>query len=173
MTVTRPLTGEPLPLDLLDTVWMEDGAPRDFFDTPGALRHWLGEHGFPTDAPEAALKEHLIEAREAIRAVASGAEGAEAWLNAVLAHGSRRPRLTDGRPGLDDAVDDPAWLPGWRCAVAFLDLLEHRPDRIRKCANPKCVLWYLDTTRNGSRRWHSMETCGNRAKAERYQRRHS
>jgi predicted RNA-binding Zn ribbon-like protein len=173
MTVTRPLTGEPLPLDLLDTVWMESGAPRDAFDTDGALQDWLEEHEFPADVPEVELKARLVEAREAIRAVASKAEGAEDRLNAVLAHGTRRPRLVDGNPKLVDEVDDPAWLPGWRCAVEFLELLERKPDRIRKCANPNCILWYLDTTRNGSRRWHSMETCGNRAKAERYQRRHA
>jgi predicted RNA-binding Zn ribbon-like protein len=173
MTVTRPLTGEPLPLDLLDTVWMENGAPRDLFDTPGALRQWLQEHEFPAEAPDAELKARLIESREAIRAMAFKEDGAEARLNAVLTHGTRNPRLVDGEPKLVDEVDDPAWLPGWRCAVAFLDLLERKPDRIRKCANHACILWYLDTTRNGSRRWHSMETCGNRAKAERYQRRHS
>lgn len=173
MTVTRPLTGEPLPLDLLNTTWMSGGAPFDMLETPGALQDWLAEHDFPLDAPEPEIKPHLIEAREAIRAVVAKTEGAEAKLNAVLAHGVRRPRLLEGAPTLTDEIDDPARLPGWRAAVALLDLLESRPDRIRKCANPNCILWYLDTTRNGSRRWHSMETCGNRAKAKRFQDRHA
>lgn len=173
MTVTRPLTGEPLPLDLLDTVWMENGAPRDLFDTPGALEDWLSEHELDADAPGTDLRSRLIEAREAIRAVAYKQEDGETRLNAVLAHGSIRPRLVDGEPVRVEVIDDPAWRAGWRCAAAFTDLLETRHDRIRKCANPDCILWYLDTTRNGSRRWHSMETCGNRAKAKRFQERHA
>lgn len=173
MAITRPLTGEPLPLDLLDTVWMSNGAPFDMFEVPGALGDWLKGHDLPADATEAELREHLTEARESIRAVLQQHEDGEARLNAVLAHGERRPQLIDGRPKLVDSVDDPARFPGWRCAVEFLDLLECKPDRIRKCANHECILWYLDTTRNGSRRWHSMETCGNRAKAKRFQDRHA
>ncbi|MFG3341780.1 CGNR zinc finger domain-containing protein [Glycomyces sp. NPDC048151] len=173
MAITRPLTGEPLPLDLLNTTWMEQGARRDMFDTPGALGDWLAAHDLPQDAPDAETTAFLVEAREAIRAVVSGAEGAEAAINAVLAHGVRRLRLVDGRPTITYEVDDPARFPGWRAAATLLDLLDTRPDRIRKCANPNCILWYLDTTRNGSRRWHSMETCGNRAKAKRFQDRHA
>jgi predicted RNA-binding Zn ribbon-like protein len=30
------------------------------------------------------------------------------------------------------------------------------------------VLWFYDTTRNGTRRWCSMAICGNRAKAHRH-----
>ncbi|MCC3763678.1 CGNR zinc finger domain-containing protein [Glycomyces sp. TRM65418] len=44
---------------------------------------------------------------------------------------------------------------------------------MRQCADPKCVLWHFDATGNGSRRRHSMATCGDRAKAERCQRRRS
>ncbi|MEU5156536.1 CGNR zinc finger domain-containing protein [Glycomyces sp. NPDC021274] len=173
MTVTRPLMGEPLPLDLLDTVWMENGSLRDVFDTPGALEGWLAEHEFSVDAPAREVREHLTEARESIRAFLAKEDDGEARLNAVLAHGTRNPRLVDGRPAIEDSVDGPAHLPGWKCAVELLDLLERKGDRIRKCANHECVLWYLDTTRNGSRRWHSMETCGNRAKAKRFQDRHA
>jgi predicted RNA-binding Zn ribbon-like protein len=36
---------------------------------------------------------------------------------------------------------------------------------IRKCEDPKCILWFYDTSKNHSRRWCSMELCGNRAKA--------
>ena len=33
---------------------------------------------------------------------------------------------------------------------------------------PACVLWFYDTTRNGTRRWCFMAICGNRAKAHRH-----
>lgn len=38
------------------------------------------------------------------------------------------------------------------------------PAVIRKCENPKCVLWFRDTTKRGHRRWCSAAACGNRAK---------
>lgn len=43
--------------------------------------------------------------------------------------------------------------------------------RVRRCANPRCTRVFLDTTRNGARRWCDMTTCGNRAKAERFRKR--
>ena len=47
--------------------------------------------------------------------------------------------------------------------------------RIGQCADDRgCRYLFLDTSRNGSRRWCSMEACGNRAKARRhYSRRQS
>lgn len=38
----------------------------------------------------------------------------------------------------------------------------------RKCNNPTCVLHFHDTTKNHTRRWCNMETCGNRIKAATY-----
>jgi predicted RNA-binding Zn ribbon-like protein len=45
-------------------------------------------------------------------------------------------------------------------------------DRIRICADPSCGWLFLDSSRNRSRRWCSMEGCGNRAKARRFYQRH-
>lgn len=39
---------------------------------------------------------------------------------------------------------------------------------LKKCENPQCIRHYLDTSRNQTRRWCSMERCGNRAKAHAY-----
>jgi len=36
--------------------------------------------------------------------------------------------------------------------------------RLKPCANPNCILWFLDTSKNGTRRWCSMQACGNRNK---------
>jgi predicted RNA-binding Zn ribbon-like protein len=43
--------------------------------------------------------------------------------------------------------------------------------RVRRCAHPECVLYFLDGTKNGTRRWCDMRTCGNRANAAAYYRR--
>jgi len=37
--------------------------------------------------------------------------------------------------------------------------------KLKRCANPKCILLFVDTSKSGRRRWCSMEVCGNRSKA--------
>ena len=45
--------------------------------------------------------------------------------------------------------------------------------RLKPCANPLCILWFLDTSKNGTRRWCSMQGCGNRHKVTAHYARHS
>jgi predicted RNA-binding Zn ribbon-like protein len=40
--------------------------------------------------------------------------------------------------------------------------------QVRRCANPDCLYLFIDTSRAGNRRWCSMSSCGNRAKARRH-----
>jgi predicted RNA-binding Zn ribbon-like protein len=47
-------------------------------------------------------------------------------------------------------------------------LVNEELSRIRRCADTHCHRVFLDTTRNGQRRWCDMGTCGNRAKAARH-----
>lgn len=42
---------------------------------------------------------------------------------------------------------------------------------VRKCANPQCVAYFYDMSKNHARRWCSMKICGNRMKVAAYQRR--
>lgn len=66
-------------------------------------------------------------------------------------------------------LDAPLW-PILRSAAELLTADDLQ--RVRECAAPSCTWLFLDRSRNRSRRWCSMETCGNRAKAHRhYQRR--
>jgi predicted RNA-binding Zn ribbon-like protein len=41
-------------------------------------------------------------------------------------------------------------------------------ERVRRCADPRCARVFFDGSRNGTRRWCDMGTCGNRAKAARH-----
>lgn len=41
---------------------------------------------------------------------------------------------------------------------------------LKRCLNPDCVLMFVDNSRSHKRRWCSMETCGNRAKASKHYR---
>ncbi|GAA1501851.1 CGNR zinc finger domain-containing protein [Streptomyces synnematoformans] len=175
--MARPLTGEPLALDLVNTWWIDQGRAVDFFDEPRGVRRWLAEHGLPDGAGDAggtavapdAVREPLTAARDALRAALAGDEQP---LDAILAHGARRPLLRNGTAASEVVVDDPAWLPAWCAAADLVRLYAERPDRIRACADSACVLWFYDVSKNGRRRWCSMEGCGNRAKAARFQDRH-
>jgi predicted RNA-binding Zn ribbon-like protein len=44
------------------------------------------------------------------------------------------------------------------------------PRRLKICSTPECGWLFLDTSKNGSRRWCDMASCGNRSKAQRYPR---
>ena len=47
-------------------------------------------------------------------------------------------------------------------------LTEEPPLRLHACASDTCRWLFLDTSKNRTRRWCDMKTCGNRAKARRY-----
>ncbi|MFC4126698.1 CGNR zinc finger domain-containing protein [Nocardia rhizosphaerae] len=162
----RPHTGEPPALDLLNTRWA-GAAPGDLLTDLDGLRLWLELTGLTGGVP---ADEHTLNAlhtaREAIHTAVTTGDGAA--LNRVLTHGHLRRELTADGPRSVPEVADPAWLPGWLAADNLLQLLAEAPRRIRQCAHPDCVLFFYDTSKNGTRRWHSMATCGNRAKAARH-----
>ncbi len=62
----------------------------------------------------------------------------------------------------------------WPIALSATDLLSSdEVGAIRQCEAEDCDWLFLDNSRNHSRRWCEMKTCGNRAKARRhYQRSH-
>lgn len=50
-------------------------------------------------------------------------------------------------------------------------LAENKLGDLRICESEDCILFFHDTTKNHSRRWCSMESCGNRAKANAFYKR--
>ncbi|WP_230486657.1 CGNR zinc finger domain-containing protein [Nocardioides anomalus] len=52
-------------------------------------------------------------------------------------------------------------------ALADLELLLARAAgvlaRLKVCANPDCGAAFFDASKNSSRRWHDVKTCGNTA----------
>jgi predicted RNA-binding Zn ribbon-like protein len=57
----------------------------------------------------------------------------------------------------------------WQVARSAADLLTSKHlDDVRVCAAEDCEWLFMDTSKNHSRRWCDMKSCGNRAKARRH-----
>src|SRR5689334_15088104 len=63
----RPLTGEPVSLDLLNTRWIHEGVTRDLLTDTEGLAVWLAGNGLDFPADDTVLR-HTLEARDALRA---------------------------------------------------------------------------------------------------------
>lgn len=167
----RPLVGEPLSLDLLNTRWIADGVRQDLLATPEGLTVWLAANGLDDrfDADEATLR-NAVRARDALSAAVDGPDAAAGItrVNEILGHGRIRATLSAEGPGEEPEFEAPSWGAAWLAARDYLTLLTAAPDRIRPCAHEACILHFFDTSRNGTRRWCSMAACGNRAKASRH-----
>jgi len=118
-----------------------------------------------------------IVVREALfaifSAIAAGAGVARKdFQEAALARGPRRSRLVPTANGcawsgparrftIDEVLAPILWSAG--------DLLVCSGDRrIRCCANDECLWLFIDQSKTNSRRWCDMQSCGNRAKAQRH-----
>ncbi|MET9692618.1 CGNR zinc finger domain-containing protein [Streptomyces sp. NPDC006514] len=171
VTDPRPLTGEPISLDLLNTRWTYDGVRQDLLASSEGLSIWLAsnalDHRFPADA---ATLEAVLLTREALTSAVDNPSSTTSIdrINDVLGHGRIRATLSAEGPGEETEFEDLAWGAAWTAARNYLDLLRTAPDRIRSCAHEACTLRFFDTSRNGTRRWCSMAACGNRAKASRH-----
>jgi len=166
MNDPRALPGEPLALDLVDTEFAPDGTVVDLLATAESARAWAAAAGLAGTLGEAGLGA-LRQARSAVRDALEGRGTAP--LNAVLDKGRVRLSVSDAlAPSRTLKVSEAAWQPAVLAAADLLDLLETAPDRVKHCENPDCMLWFFDTTRNGTRRWCSMAACGNRMKARRH-----
>lgn len=142
------------------------------------LRTWSEAH--PRSAGRALAE--AVEIREAIagifQAVVAGkapAPGPLARLDAACraAAEARTLRARDGGAawvwrGASPEPNRPAWAAALD-AARILTAPENA--RVRQCGDAECGWFFLDTSRNRSRRWCSMEACGNRNKVRRFYRR--
>jgi len=142
------------------------------------LRTWAQEH--PRRAARAL--ESAIELREAgadlLEAQVRGESAPPSALETVeLAYraciGLRSLRETGEGLGWGWREKTPviAWIAG-AVALDIVQLLTSPGrERIRQCADEQCGWFFLDTSRNRSRRWCSMRGCGNRSKVRNFYRR--
>jgi predicted RNA-binding Zn ribbon-like protein len=191
---TLDLLGGRPSLDFANTVdWHASDQPVEYLTSYAALVEW-GQHAgtlkdrqvehlleeagrHPSEADT--IRERAVLLREAIyrifTAISAGlpAEGDDlAVLNAELSRTLACSRIVPSGEGYawdwigeEDALDRMLW-PVVRDAADMLtsgDLA-----RVGQCADDRCGWLFLDISRNHSRRWCSMEDCGNRAKARRH-----
>jgi predicted RNA-binding Zn ribbon-like protein len=187
------LVGGSLCLDLINTVGWR-GRPREKrgerLVSYQELLHWEAHAGVlggselrrlsaearrnPDEA--ARVLAATVELREAVARLLDPASRARrddlALLNSVIERAPARTTLVAVPEGGYRWSDERAPLlqrPLWQLAWDAADLLtSERRERVRSCGDPECGWMFLDVSRGKTRRWCSMEDCGNRAKARRH-----
>jgi predicted RNA-binding Zn ribbon-like protein len=146
------------------------------------LSHWLVAAQLMAE-PMRVRRGVLAEARElreaidsTVEAVVSGARPPAAAVRLIdswLPHAGERPQLSleDRLPALGErqATDSPRRALGTIAldAARMLGLPDQR-ERVRICASETCSARFYDRSPAGARRWCSMRSCGNVAKARRH-----
>jgi predicted RNA-binding Zn ribbon-like protein len=137
------------------------------------LREWSAQH--PEDA-EATLR-RVKDLREALyRVFSASASGAEPSLPDLERIGDEARRAQAQRR-LARTASGYAWIWPDDAPDALVGRLAHdaaellttpRLGRVKECFGPHCGWLFLDTSRNGSRRWCSEEGCGTRIRVARH-----
>ena len=192
------LLGGSLCLDFANTAnWHKSEQPVELLNSYTDLVDWsrhadvLDEQDAETLLREAAdhpsdadlVRSRAVALREAIyRIFASIADDGRPdvedleVLNGALGPALANARIVEGQDGFTwDWADDRVMLDRmlWPVARSAAELLASAQlSRARQCADEKCGWLFLDMSRNRSRRWCSMEDCGNRNKARNYYHRH-
>lgn len=191
------LVGERLSLDFVNTVdWPAGDDARARLDAYNTLVTWGVYTGvLPEEKAQALRQRAAREPHEAalvvqraislrralhtiVQAVVAGrAVAADALevVNKEVARAMPHLQLTPSADGFHwhweegSALDAVLWPVVHDAAELFV--ASESLERVKQCDGPTCTWLFLDTSRNRSRRWCSMDSCGNRAKARRYYRR--
>jgi predicted RNA-binding Zn ribbon-like protein len=180
-------------LDLVNTTPMGPDGPRERLTDFQQLVRWMEFVSIarPVDArrlfargasKEAAAALDAVRAlRGDLRATLEAGGGERRWRSLAVAINDfleRHPgelKLIEGDKGGFDLrylrrLERPLDLVGVVAGEIASFIASGDLERTRRCEGSGCVLWFVDRTRNGSRHWCRMETCGARAKAKTYYR---
>ena len=167
-------------LDLVATVGERWRRSFERLREPEDLARWLFESGLLAERP-AVGEDQLAETRvlrEAIYRVAKLAgrgrpdAGDVAEINNWAARPPLAPQLDPGGRQVATVADPPVEAALATLARDTIDLVTGPfAGRVRECGADDCALLFVDTSRPGSRRWCSMDGCGNKAKTAAYRRR--
>jgi predicted RNA-binding Zn ribbon-like protein len=194
MSSSFPFVAGDTSLDLVNTEVhrAQVGGSDDLLSGPDAARQWFMEAGLlnSTEAEQvdpAAVRQSALRLRAALDALyrplahrtpdSNTINRSLVTLNAVLDQGRERVqvRATEGGGGGFERTShfekigplDPS-VQVARSAANLLQRLEVH--RLKECEHPACDLLFYDESRNASRRWCSMESCGNQQKQARFRR---
>lgn len=139
------------------------------------LRRWAEAH------PGAAKRvlDEAKEVREAMATVFQAVVDASAVPPAALRRLEEACRAASEARALRASPVGVVWVwreataepdrPTWAAALdAAQILISPESARVRQCGDAECGWFFLDTSRNRTRRWCSMKACGNRNKARRF-----
>lgn len=175
----RPLPGGRISVDLLNTRWSPPGGRVDWLTDDAAVVFFAASHGVNLETSQInPARQALVDAREAIQKLFEATTRTEeevavddavaAEIDAVLRQADVRFAVTDQGPRVVISSADASRGLAIDATVDAVAAVGERPDRLRSCEHEDCTLWFLDTSKGGRRRWCSMESCGNRAKARRH-----
>lgn len=164
-------------LDFVNTEIVSQGdTAADVLRSPETFHAWcvyagIGDDGMAAPASTASA----AELRSALRSIMESLSTRErppahaiATLQAFYADAIAHAIPTVGEGPLTWTWDpSTSRAPAARLASSAVELLSHgRTDRIKMC--PNCGFVFYDETKNGSRRWCSMDDCGTEVKMRRY-----
>jgi predicted RNA-binding Zn ribbon-like protein len=182
--------GNELALDFLNTRPVQNGAPSELLPDFSALLRWFQAAGVLNSRQVGSLQrqwggsanarrttEAMRQLREKLRKEildwersGSVQHSALDELNKLMAEHSMRTRLrANGKSYLTELWFEPRepedlFAPLAHSAATLFVTADRK--RVRKCA--QCVLHFYDTSKKGTRRWCSMQLCGNRLKVAAY-----
>ena len=186
-------TGNNLSLDFCNTLNDRGSNPRELLTGYDRLLLWGQEAHILTEEEAHRLdKEAKKHKKEAERVLQQALELREAifrlFLASIQGASSEAADLEIFNSALTRALShsviipqeqgfDWAWLPSvnaldsmlWPAVRAAANLFTSEDlDDVRVCASDNCNWLFMDTSKNHTRRWCDMKSCGNRAKARKH-----
>jgi predicted RNA-binding Zn ribbon-like protein len=150
-------------LDLLNSTPLEGEEIVDALGDDAGAAAWTLEHGGTGTLREVGL---VREVREALQGVVRGDTGPQS-LAPFITDVSQVPTITSGILEWQLQAPDDSLLAA-RAVIAWSELEQTRPGRLRSCGNPDCRLFLVDRSHGNRAQWCSMAVCGNRMKARRH-----
>ena len=151
---------------------------RDMVGRPELMRGWLTEQRLlePEEHVSDAEFLHLLEVREALRALALANNGRPLDASAVdtlnrAASRSLAVQFTPRGETVDATGNGVDRVVGRLLAAVFDSMRESSWSRMKACRRDVCRWLFYDHSRNRSSSWCSMSICGNRTKTHAYRRR--
>ncbi|ACZ22584.1 conserved protein containing a Zn-ribbon-like motif, possibly RNA-binding [Sanguibacter keddieii DSM 10542] len=154
---------ELLLLALLNSTPREGDEIVDALGDDAGAATWTLEHGGTGTLREVGL---VREVREALQGVVRGDAGPQS-LAPFLRDVSQVPTITSVTLQWQLQAPDDSLLAA-RAVIAWSELEQTRPGRLRSCGNPDCRLFLVDRSHGNRAQWCSMAVCGNRMKARRH-----